>query len=54
MDPVALTYYALICGLLGAAAPRLGALPVRFVLGAIVGLASAAALPIVRQMLGAA
>jgi hypothetical protein len=51
MDAVALAYYALICGLLAAAGPRLGRLPARFVAGVVVGLAAAAVLPHVRTLL---
>lgn len=50
MDPVSLVYYAAVCALLGAYAPKLGGGPVRFVIGAVVGVAAAAVLPFVRQL----
>jgi len=49
MDPVTVGYYAIICATLGAAAPRMGRLSVRLVLGAVVGLIAAAALPWLRM-----
>ena len=51
MDPVTLIFYALVCGLLGFFAPQLGRAPARFIIGAIVGIAAAAVLPIVRGFL---
>lgn len=52
MDPVALAYYALICGLLGLAAPRLRTPGLRFAIGVVVGLVAAGALPGLRAFLG--
>lgn len=52
MDPVTATYYAAICAALSAGAPRVPTLPVRLVLGALVGLGAAALLPILRGALG--
>lgn len=51
MDPVVLAFYSLVCAVLGAAAPALGRLWVRFVLGAAVGISAAAALPHLRTAL---
>jgi hypothetical protein len=52
MDPVSLGYYAAICGVLGIASPWLGALPVRLVVGALVGVGAAALLPQVQALFG--
>ena len=52
MDPVTLGYYATVCGLLGALAPGLGNFLLRLVIGILVGLGAAAALPAVRGMIG--
>lgn len=51
MDSITLLYYAAVCAVLSAYAPRLGRAPVRFVIGAIVGIAAAAILPVVRTLL---
>ncbi|MEM9230104.1 MAG: hypothetical protein AAGB10_10900 [Pseudomonadota bacterium] len=48
MDPFALIFYAAVCGLLGYFAPTLGRAPARVIIGAIVGIAASAVLPIVR------
>lgn len=48
MDPVALIFYAIICGVLSLFAPQLGRAPQRLIIGAIVGIAAAAVLPLVR------
>jgi hypothetical protein len=52
MDPVTLTYYGAVCGLLGLAAPRLGNRVLRFFLGVAVGLVAAGLLPALRRSLG--
>lgn len=52
MDPITMTYYAAICAALGAAAPRIPALPVRLAVGAGVGLVAAAVLPGLRAAVG--
>ena len=52
MDPVTMTYYGAICGMLALAGPRLSPVAVRFLAGAAVGLVAAWALPHLRQMLG--
>ncbi|WP_425040590.1 hypothetical protein [Primorskyibacter sp. S187A] len=52
MDPIALVFYALVCGLLSLAGPRLGKPAVRLGIGACVGVVAAFALPILRGSLG--
>ncbi|KMK68707.1 hypothetical protein [Puniceibacterium sp. IMCC21224] len=52
MDPIALVFYALVCGGLGWAGPRLGRAPVRFAIGVIVGIFAVTVLPLLRQMIG--
>jgi hypothetical protein len=52
MDVTALVFYALVCGLLSLAAPTLGKPVLRLGIGAIVGIAAAALLPLLRGMLG--
>lgn len=52
MDPVSIVYYALVCGVLAGFAGRAGGFLQRVGLGVIVGLAAAAALPILRTVLG--
>lgn len=52
MDPVSLIYYALVCGLLGFAAPWLRNPFVRFVVGVAVGLVAAGVLPLLRRIFG--
>lgn len=45
MDPITLTFYAVVCGTLSAVAPRMPRLPVRLAIGAVVGLVAASLLP---------
>jgi hypothetical protein len=52
MDPVTLAYYAVICGLLSLAAPRLATPMQRFVAGVLVGLVAAGGLPFLRALGG--
>lgn len=52
MDPVTLTYYGLICGLLSLVAPRLRAPGFRFAIGLGVGLVAASFLPPLRAAFG--
>jgi hypothetical protein len=52
MDPINLAFYALICGTLGWAGPRLGAPIARIGLGAAVGIVAAAALPVLKGLFG--
>lgn len=51
MDIIALAFYAVVCGLLGLAGPRLGAAPVRLGIGAAVGIIAATALPYIKAVL---
>ncbi|MEM8656653.1 MAG: hypothetical protein AAGF22_01040 [Pseudomonadota bacterium] len=51
MDPITLLFYAAVCGCLGYYAPNLGRAPARIIIGAIVGIAAAAVLPILRGFL---
>lgn len=52
MEPISLVFYAIVCGLLSAFAPNLGGMPVRLAVGAVVGIAAAAVLPVLRGMMG--
>lgn len=52
MDFVALAFYAVVCGVLSLAGPKLGAPTVRFGIGATVGIVAAAILPSLRALLG--
>lgn len=54
MDPIAVFYYAMICAALSWAAPSLSRSVHRLALGAVVGVAAAACLPLVRGFLGLA
>lgn len=51
MDPLSLVFYAAVCGLLSAVAPNLGGPAPRLAIGAVVGIAAAALLPLLRGML---
>ncbi|MBV2358734.1 hypothetical protein KUH32_03030 [Thalassococcus sp. CAU 1522] len=48
MDPLALVFYAVICGALSLAGPRLGPPWRRFAVGAAVGVVAVIVLPLVR------
>ena len=52
MDPFALAFYAIVCGLLSFLAPNLGSAGIRLAVGAVVGILAAALLPIVRGAIG--
>ncbi|WP_323766369.1 hypothetical protein [Marinovum sp.] len=52
MDLITVTYYALVCGVLGLAGPRLGRPPIRLIVGGIVGILAATLLPALRLGLG--
>jgi hypothetical protein len=52
MDIFNLAFYAVICGILSAAAPMLGRMPVRLGVGMVVGIAAAGALPAVKSAIG--
>ncbi|NKX45245.1 hypothetical protein [Roseicyclus persicicus] len=51
MDVTALAFYAAVCALLSLAAPRLGTPLLRLGVGALVGIAAAALLPVLRAAL---
>jgi len=51
MDPIAIAFYALVCGALGALAPRLPRLPVRLAIGAAVGVVAASVLPLLKALM---
>jgi hypothetical protein len=52
MDPINLGFYAVICGTLNVAGPFMGGIVSRFGIGAVVGLAAAWALPMLRGAVG--
>ncbi|MDJ0639768.1 MAG: hypothetical protein QNJ20_13090 [Paracoccaceae bacterium] len=52
MDPVALVFYAVVCGVLSLAAPTLGGRVPRLAVGAVVGVVAASVLPILSTMMG--
>lgn len=52
MDPVALVFYALVCGILSLASPRLGTPFLRMAIGAAVGIAAAFLLPVLKDAVG--
>lgn len=52
MDPVALVFYALVCGVLSLFAPNLGGRVSRLAVGAGVGVVAAALLPVLNTMIG--
>lgn len=52
MDPVSMAFYALVCGVLGVVLPPSLSRIVRFAVGAGVGIAAAATLPVVRALIG--
>ena len=54
MDPISLMFYAVVCGCLSLAGPRLGAAPVRLGVGALVGVIAVSVLPVLRDILGLA
>lgn len=51
MDPIALVFYALVCAILSLFAPQLGGRTARLAVGAVVGIAAASLLPMVRTVL---
>jgi len=48
MDPIALAYYAIVCGALSCCAPLIGGILARLAIGVVVGLVAAALLPMLR------
>ncbi|SLN43727.1 hypothetical protein [Roseisalinus antarcticus] len=53
MDPISLTFYAVVCACLSWAAPVLGGILPRLAIGAVVGMVAATLLPILRGLLSA-
>jgi uncharacterized protein YjeT (DUF2065 family) len=51
MDPITLAFYAIVCGLLSAVAPRVPRLPLRLAIGAVVGIVAASLLPVIKGLL---
>jgi hypothetical protein len=51
MEPISLTFYAAVCGILGVVAPKLGGFLPRLLIGAFVGIIAAILLPSVRGFL---
>ena len=52
MDTVAIIFYGLVCGALGALAPALGSRAARIAIGAGIGVIAALVLPLLRNMMG--
>ena len=52
MDPIAIAFYAIICGVLGVLAPNLGGTLPRLAIGAVVGVMAALIFPALRGLLG--
>ncbi|MCB1761944.1 MAG: hypothetical protein KDI27_02240 [Gammaproteobacteria bacterium] len=52
MDLFNLAFYAVVCGLLGLAAPWMGRISVRLLVGMLVGIVAAGALPTLKAVLG--
>lgn len=52
MDPVNMAYYAVVCAGLAGLSPRFRTLPLRLVIGAVVGLVAAGLLPSLSAALG--
>lgn len=51
MDPIAMLFYALVCGALSLFAPNLGGTLPRLAVGAVVGVAAAGVLPLLKTMM---
>ena len=51
MDPLALAFYAIICGALSVLAPNLGGFLPRLAAGAAVGLVAAGFLPVIKGLI---
>lgn len=52
MDIVSMTFYAVICGVLGVSAPSFSSAIQRLAFGAVVGVVAAAVLPFIKGMMG--
>jgi hypothetical protein len=50
MDITALGFYAVICGILSFAAPKLGRPLSRFAIGAVIGIIAATVLPVLQGL----
>lgn len=53
MDIISLVFYAVVCGALSIFAPNLGSTFTRMGIGAVVGIAAAAILPMLKGAMGA-
>ncbi|MFB1025393.1 MAG: hypothetical protein QMC33_08710 [Octadecabacter sp.] len=51
MDPITLTFYAVVCSCLSAAAPKFPGLPIRLGIGAAVGILAAITLPYIKDVM---
>ena len=51
MEPISLGFYAVVCGVLSAASPRLGGFLPRLLTGAVVGVIAAALLPVIKGIM---
>ncbi|WP_421723010.1 hypothetical protein [Bauldia sp.] len=52
MDITSIGFYGAVCGALAGAAPFLGSIWVRIIIGAVVGIGAAFVLPTIRGMIG--
>ncbi len=52
MDIISVVFYACVCGALGVAGPKLGAVWIRLLIGAGVGVVAATVLPIITGAIG--
>lgn len=52
MDPISISFYAIICGVLSMGAPNLGGTIMRLGIGAVVGIVAAVILPLIRSTIG--
>ncbi len=54
MDPIAIVFYALVCGVLSLFAPNMGGRVPRLAIGAVVGVVAALLLPVLKSLMGVA
>ncbi|MDB0061861.1 MAG: hypothetical protein QNL58_03765 [Octadecabacter sp.] len=52
MDPITITFYAVVCGCLSVVAPRFPGLPIRLGVGVAVSIFAASILPLIKDMIG--
>jgi hypothetical protein len=52
MDPISISFYAIVCGCLSVVAPNLGGIAPRLIVGAVIGVIAALLLPTLRQTIG--